>query len=145
MGVKGFVFSIEALLAAVFLFGILLIASDLGTLSYGHSQAPKILGNYADGTLSALEKSKALDDLFLYRNDLKIRNISDSMPDSICTQIEIYRTSLTPANLFYSYSTPSCKMGWGTPANLRYSTYINRTSRTNVDVFWVKAIHYAKE
>jgi len=142
MGVKGFIFSIEALLAAVFLFAVFIFVANITDLDSGSSQAPRILSRYTDGTLSALELSGALDDLFKLKDDSKLKNISDSMPGSLCTQIEIYNSSQA---LFYSYSQSSCSTSWDSPVQVQYSTYLNRTNRTSVNIFWIKAIHYAKK
>lgn len=145
MGVKGFIFSIEALLAAVFLFGVFLLISDLNELQKGFDPQQKILSQYTDGLISSLQKSGAIKNLMESNDDTLLKNISNSMPPSICTQIEIYNYTPTMPNLYYSYSTPNCTNYWSTPSFQQFSTYINRTNQTNISIFWIKAINYAKE
>jgi len=145
MGTKlGFIFSIEALLAAILLFGIFLLTSDISKLDSDYSQNDKILYDYADSTLVVLDKTGALKELFENGNDTKIKNITESLIPSICTQLEIYNYSATPQNLYYSYTSQDCTKSWSTPISSKFSTYVNRTNVSNISVFWVKAVHYAK-
>jgi Flp pilus assembly protein TadG len=146
MGInRGFVFSIEALLGATVLFLVFLLISDIDQISTETTQSDKILDSFADATLSALEKTNAIEIFMKNSDDLKIKNISESMPASICTQIEIYNNSQTPTNLIYTYTAQNCELSWDTIVKTRYSTYLNRTNKTNVDIFWIKAIHYARK
>ncbi len=146
MGIsKGFIFSIEALLGATVLFLVFLLISDIDQIPTKTTQSDRILDDYADATLSALEKTNAIEIFMKNSNDSKIRNISESIPASICTQIEIYNNSQTPTNLIYTYSAQNCEFSWDTIVKTRYSTYLNRTNKTEVNIFWIKAIHYARK
>ncbi|MFH0927524.1 MAG: hypothetical protein V1822_02995 [Candidatus Micrarchaeota archaeon] len=142
---KAFIFSIEALLAAVLLFGIFLLISDINGVPKTNSGTGKILATYSEGLANSLDSSGALDRFFRYSDDSQIKNLIGYMPPSTCAKIEIYSDSPSIENLIYSYTPSECTMLWDTPAGLSIYSYANRTDSTTTGFYWIKAYVYARQ
>ena len=149
---RGVVFSVEALMAAMLLFAVLLLLSSLT----GPIRAPKqaLLEGYAqnilqigaeNGTWIKTSDATLGNDL---RDDSDARALIESLPPSICAQVEVfYLDSLNQAS--WSYVRSGCGLRTDTPVAQRmgmiYSRSLFRVSPQPNDHYWVRVKTYPRE
>ena len=100
---KGVLMSIDALLSAILLFGILIISFKLAMLSQGPNEQVLILRDYVQDTLVVSQKIGAIDKILTDNNDTALHQLMSGLPPAICMQIEIYDTDIKPTKLDYVY------------------------------------------
>lgn len=146
---RGFVLSVEALMAAMLLFSTLLLASAL--LQPVRAPAGPHLERWAQGLLRLGAENntwmRAGDFASAGRNDTDARALVESLPAGVCAQVETYNGLLQPARLTWSYTRRACAKRADTPAVSRVGmiwTDAPDASRP-YDQYWVRVITYARE
>ncbi|MFH1306845.1 MAG: hypothetical protein ABIH83_04305 [Candidatus Micrarchaeota archaeon] len=149
---KGIIMSVEALLAALVLFGMFLIMSTLISLQHDYQKYYPLLHSYSQDILLTGQKSGAFLQVIETENDSLIRNMADSLPPSVCAQIEIYGNvtgppygnATTPTNMYYSYTSQNCTADYLTPKAVSYRTFALHRNSTLNSYYWIKAISYPR-
>jgi hypothetical protein len=139
---RAVIMSVEAVLAAAILFSMLLIASQISEFKEDYNQNHIVLRDFSDGVLVSAKKSGALKSIISDSNDEKLIEIVNSLPEAVCTQVEIYSGSVAPANLAYSY-TPQCEAVNDPPKDVAYTSFAIRSS-DSVSYYWAKATSYIR-
>ncbi|MEM2175272.1 MAG: hypothetical protein QXI58_06600 [Candidatus Micrarchaeia archaeon] len=116
---KGFVITIDAVLAVIILLFFILTA-----ITVKISEKNYLLDNVGMDIGSVIEKNK----------DFDINNFL--IPDNVCAKVSVYRDSYDEGNLVYE----SIKYGCGEPSNERYAwrTFYNRSFYIIKITVWYK-------
>ena len=140
---RGVVLSVEALLAALLLFGILLLA---GTLLQPIRPPPgTLLEDYAQGLLQAGAETGAwLGPAAGTPNDSAARALVDGMPPALCAQVELYANTTSSASMRWSYVRPGCGLAADTPVEQRWGLVVWRANSSYSIPYWVRVRAYPK-
>ncbi len=141
--VRGVVLSVEALLAALLLFGILLLA---GTLLQPIRPSPSpILEDYAQDLLQAGAETGAwLGPAGNPANDSAARALVDGLPPALCAQAELYRNTTQAASLRWAYVRPGCGLAADTPVEQRWGPLVWRANGSYSIPYWVRVRAYPR-
>ena len=143
---RGVVFSVEALMAAMLLFAVLLL---LGSMTAPiHAPTQPLLEEYAQNLLQIgaengtwLKTSDAARPNER-RDDSDARALVESLPPSICAQVEVFQGGNQLARANWSYVRAGCSLGTDTPVAQRIGM-IN--SRAPYYYYWVRIKTYPRE
>lgn len=141
---KGVIISVEAMLAALLLFGSFLIAASLATASDEQPSGLPLLRLYtldvsrlgADSGAWGTVLSDSLAD------DSKISALASHLPPSVCLQLEIYHNTTRSSDLAYSYVNSSCNRTVDTPQYQWWRALVRRGNSSSNEFYWVKTMTY---
>lgn len=140
----GVIITVEALLATLLLFGLLLIVFKLSNLDEGDNQEQKILRSKAQQIQLVLKNTGSIDEILSDDEDTKIRELMDGMPAGICSQVEIFEESISKTDLHYSYRSTDCQIYSRTPISSSIMMHAHRTARHSITYYFVRVSTYAK-
>ncbi len=141
---RGVVLSVEALLAAMLVFAFVMLSSTLTSAVREPYISP--LGSYAQDILNAGARSGVwLAPLPPTLNDSTTRAFIESLPPSLCAQVEMRINDTTPQNLRYMYVRANCTLSAQMPIDQRWGMVMQRTDASNITPYWVLVRVYPKE
>ena len=142
---RGIILTIESLLAALFLFGSLVIIANLSaTAESAKPTSIYILRNYASDALEAGVHNGAWEEFLASKQDGKIRGMIGGLPPAVCMQAEIYADGRNAQNLTYAYVPPNCSKGIGSEEAQGWLAIANFTNSSNYTFWWVRTRAYAR-
>ena len=127
---KGFIISLDALVALSILLSVLMLSSFyLGQAQYSAANSLILKENAAD-ILSTLEKNGALEEAVATDKPAPIRSFLNKLPDSICADLSIYgSTDLNSAVM--DVLRPGCRKNFTDSATLNGSFIVQEGSDAN--------------
>jgi len=123
---KGQIMSVEALFAALILFGTLLLISSLNSLSH-QPQEQTALREFSQDIPSSLQRAGAFSQMIDADNDSILNKTMKQFPPSICANIKIYSANTAPTSIIYSYSS-NCTLQRNTPVQKSMRSMARRSS-----------------
>jgi hypothetical protein len=140
---RGVVLSVEALLAALLLFGILLLA---GTLLQPIRPPPSpLLEDYAQDLLQAGAETGAwLGPAGNSPNDSAARALIEALPPALCAQAELYANNTSSASMRWAYVRSGCGLAADTPLEQRWGLVVWRANSSYSIPYWVRVRAYPK-
>lgn len=140
---RGVVLSVEALLAALLLFGILLLVGTL--LQPINPPASPLLEDYAQSLLQAGAETGAwLGPAGNPPDDSAARALIEALPPALCAQAELYENTTDPASLRWSYVRSGCGLAADTPVEQRWGPVVWRANSSYSVPYWVRVLAYPK-
>jgi hypothetical protein len=140
----GVIITVEALLATLLLFGLLLLVIKLSNLDDGDSAQLKILRSKSQHLAFALQSKGVFNQIFEDNSDAKMRDLMDEIPAGICSQVEIYNSSISKTNLVYSFRSTDCQIYDHTPISSTIFMHSIRESSNTVNFYFVRVSTYAR-
>lgn len=150
---KGVVLSVEALMAAMLLFSVLLLLSIMtepiraptNTMLEDYAQSVLQIGAESNSWTSAVEVSLPSN----ARNDSSARALIESLPSSVCAQAEVYYGGNQLTDVNWSYVRSGCFLRTDTPVVQRMGMVYARPpiapATRAYDYYWVKIKTYPRE
>jgi hypothetical protein len=140
----GVIISVESLLAALLLFGILLIVVKLSNLDSSDNSEIKILRLKAQQVHLMLANTGAYDQVLLNQNDSTLRQTIAQLPAGLCTQIEIFDNSISAENLNYSHLSANCTMYQYTPISTSMTMHLVRQNSSSYTYHPIRVSIYGR-
>lgn len=141
---KGVVLTVEALLAAFFLFGTFLVASTLDIYTESRSTSIPMLKEYSKDILLAGAQNNTWLEPVRNGTDNYTRALVNSLPTSLCMQVEVYSANRNPGSLVYTYIQQNCTFGDDSEAGHYWIMSVNRTVPESPGYYWVHGIVFPR-
>jgi hypothetical protein len=140
---RGIVLSVEALLAAILLFEILLLAQAL--LNQITPPYSSQLEDYVQGLVEVgVHTGSWLGPLYEIANDTSAKNLIDSLPPALCAQAELYENATNLSSLRWSYVRSGCSIGPDSKIEQRWAPLVFRANSTNSTLYWARVLVYPR-
>lgn len=135
----GIAFSIEAMLAAMMLFAMLVFSASLASSVAKPFQVVDQLSVAASGIAEAGAKNGAwLSAPPPSANDSAARALVGMLPPSICGSAEIYSGTVSPDALLWSYSQANCTFADDYPREISVRPVVKRYNSSYMELWIVR-------